>query len=239
MRASGVQIVKMQPMSADAMAKQLCHEDGWDAEAALRCAQVAQGDWRKLRTTAEIFCHDNELTGDADLVESSRKDATMSALHPSLAANQVLNGTADPGCAMDPTVFAWTERNLGLRCDSIEEMARKQELAALADVMQTDAIKCQEACHVGPELFALGARNPAKRVQHTFGLYANPWQKDAKAVALLEASYNRQRPTAFRVNEAALAQEREAAGCTQVAPPLAKRAKAKAKAKAATRPRAR
>ena len=177
MRASGVPVARMQPMSADAMAKQLFHEDGWDAEAALRCAQVAQGDWRKLRSTAEIFRHGNELTADTDLVESSRKDATMSALHPSLAANQVLNGTADPGWALDPMVFAWTERNLGLHCDSIEEMARKQELAALADVMQTDAIKCQEPCHVGPELFALGARNPWKRVQHTFGLYANPWQK--------------------------------------------------------------
>ncbi len=234
MRASGVPVARMQPMSADAMAKQLFHGEGWDAEAALRCAQVAQGDWRKLRTTAEIFCHGNELTGDADLVESSRKDATMSALHPSLAANHLLNGTADPSCAMDPTVFAWTERNLGLHCDSIEEMARKQELAALADVMQTDAIKCQEPCHVGPELFALGARNPAKRVQHTFGLYASPWQKDEEAVALLEASYNRQRPTAFRVKQAALAQEREeAASCTQVASPGAKRAKrAKAKAKA-------
>ena len=71
-------------------------------------------------------------------------------------------------------------------------------------------------------------------MQHTFGLYASPWQKDAKAVALLEASYNRQRPTAFRVKQAALAQEREeAASCTQVASPGAKRAKrAKAKAKA-------
>ena len=171
----------------------------------------------------------------------------MSALHPSLAANQVLNGTADPGWALDPMVFSWTERNLGLHCDSIEEMARKQELAALADVMQTDAIKCQEPCHVGPELFALGARNPSKRVQHTFGLYANPWQKDEKAVALLEASYNRRRPTAFRVKQAALAQEREeAAGCVQVEPPGAKRPRRAATAKAATsagkkaaRPRAR
>ena len=247
MRASGVPVARMQPMSADAMAKQLFHEDGWDAEAALRCAQVAQGDWRKLRSTAEIFRHGNELTADTDLVESSRKDATMSALHPSLAANQVLNGTADPGWALDPMVFAWTERNLGLHCDSIEEMARKQELAALADVMQTDAIKCQEPCHVGPELFALGARNPSKRVQHTFGLYANPWQKDEKAVALLEVSYNRRRPTAFRVKQAALAQEREeAAGCVQVAPPGAKRPRRAATAKAATsagkkaaRPRAR
>ena len=74
------------------MAKQLFHEDGWDAEAALRCAQVAQGDWRKLRSTAEIFRHGNELTADTDLVESSRTDATMSALHPSLAANQLLDG---------------------------------------------------------------------------------------------------------------------------------------------------
>ena len=62
MRASGVPVARMQPMSADAMAKQLFHEEGWDAEAALRCAQVAQGDWRKLRATAEIFCHGNEVT---------------------------------------------------------------------------------------------------------------------------------------------------------------------------------
>ena len=49
----------------------------------------------------------------------------MSALCPSLAAKQLLNGTADAGCAEDPTVFAWAERNLGLRCDSVEEMAWK------------------------------------------------------------------------------------------------------------------
>ena len=71
--------------------------------------------------------------------------------------------------------------------------------------------------------------------------------KDEKAVALLEASYNRLRPTAFRVKQAALAQEREeAASCTQVASPGAKRPRRAATAKAATsagkkaaRPRAR
>ena len=75
MRASGVPVVRMQALSADAMAKRLYHEEGWDADAALRCAQIAQGDWRKLRTNAEIFCQgdDSTLTGDADLVESSRR----------------------------------------------------------------------------------------------------------------------------------------------------------------------
>ena len=43
MRASGVPVVRMQALSADAMAKRLVHEEGWPADAAVRAAKVARG----------------------------------------------------------------------------------------------------------------------------------------------------------------------------------------------------
>ena len=43
MRASGVPVVRMQALSADAMAKRLFHEEGWPAGVAVRAAKVVRG----------------------------------------------------------------------------------------------------------------------------------------------------------------------------------------------------
>lgn len=82
-------------------------------------------------------------------------------------ANQLLNGTAPESCPLDHSAFAWTERNLGLHCESIEDMAAAQGTMAAAST-------CLHAGEeAGEELFRLAARLNTKRVQYQPGLYAN------------------------------------------------------------------
>ena len=82
MRASKVQVVRMQAMTVQAMAKCLFHACDWDAETATRCAQVAMGDWHKLASTVQLVRPAHRL--DDSVLASSCNDATCRAEHPSL-----------------------------------------------------------------------------------------------------------------------------------------------------------
>jgi len=56
MRASGVQLVKMQALSPDAMAKRLFHDEGWPADVAVRAAKAARRrPWTSTAVTRRRF----------------------------------------------------------------------------------------------------------------------------------------------------------------------------------------
>ena len=59
--------------------------------------------------------------------ECSGKDASLADAPPCFVANQLLNSTAPESCPLGRSAVAWTERNLGLHCESIEDMAAAQE----------------------------------------------------------------------------------------------------------------
>jgi len=188
MRASGVPIVRMQAMSCDAMAKKLFLDRDWPAEEAVAAARHAQGDWHQLRARKQL-CPDHTDVPN----ECSGKDASLADAPPCFVANQLLNSTAPESCPLDHSAVAWTERNLGLRCESIEDMAAAQEtMAAAATCLHAG----EEA---GEELFRLAARLNTKRVQYQPGLYANPYQKDESTVSAIKQSFSGSRDTHVRL----------------------------------------
>ena len=165
MRASGMPIATMRAPTADAMAKQLFMEEDWPAELAVAAARAAKGDWHQLRARKQL-CPDQVAPR-----ECSGKDASIANAAPCIVANRLLNGTAPESCPLDQSVVAWTERNLGMHCEAIEEMAMRQEaMAASTGPHAGDA--------VGEELFRQAAGLSAKRAQYLPGLYTNPYQKD-------------------------------------------------------------
>ena len=107
-------------------------------------------------------------------------------------ANQLLNGTAPESCPLDHSAVVWTERNRGLHCESVEDMAAAQEtMAASTCLYAGDA--------TGEELFRLAARMNTTRVQHQPGLYVNPYQKTESTVSAIKESFFSSRDTHVRL----------------------------------------
>ena len=132
---------------------------------------------------------------------------------------------------MDP---AWTERNLGLHRESIEDMAAAQETMAAAST----CLHAGEAA--GEELFRLAARLNAKRVQYQpGGLYTNPYQKEESSVSAIKESFSRSRDTHVRLlKKRHLLEERDEQSQKEAPKPKAKArraAKSRAAPKRATR----
>ena len=147
MRASGIPVVRMSYMSCDAMAKKLFLDLEWPAEEAAAAARAAKGDWHQLHARAQLCPH--RIDGPQ---ECSGKDASLADAPPSFVANQLLNGTAPDDCPLDHSVVAWTERNLGVHCETIEDMAAAQESLAAA----SNCLHASDA--IGEELFRRAAR---------------------------------------------------------------------------------
>ena len=122
-----VPVVRMQAMSSDAMAKKLFLDLDWPAEEAVAAARAAKGEWHQLHARTQLCPHHPDGPQ-----ECSGKDASLVDAPPCFVANQLLNGTAPESCPLDHSVVAWTERNLGLHCESIEDMAAAQETMAAA-----------------------------------------------------------------------------------------------------------
>ena len=209
LRESGVPIVRVTKMPAEAMTKYLFHELNWPAEDALRAARVAGGDWHQLRAQQQF-----ETTAGGEPEQSkprhvcSAKDERL-AEPPCLIANRLLNGTAPETCPLDATTMAWVERNLPTHSeDDLEVLAQKQELLAVS------ADGFVVGCPASEELFKCVAGFRSKRVHYRSGLYRSPWEKDDAAVRDISSSFKKQR-TSFsdglkeraRLEEAANASE--------------------------------
>ena len=122
LRASKAPLVRMQAMSGDAMAKKLFLE-----LEAVAAARAAKGDWHQLHARTQLCPDQGEVPQ-----ECSGKGASIADAPPCFVTNQLLNGTEPESCPLDHSVVAWTERNLGLHCKSIEDMAAAQETMASA-----------------------------------------------------------------------------------------------------------
>ena len=223
-RASGVPVVRMQSMTADAMAKRLYLELDWSADAAVRAAKAARGDWHQLHAQKQ-FCSSgvDDTQHWAALAACSGKDETLADAPPCFIANRLLNGSALEACPLDATVMAWAERNMPAHCDNLEELAQKQEALAASTVGGV------EGSPTGEALFARAARYRSQPVQYRPGLYASSWQKDEATVREFGESFRKQRGTHARALKDAVLQQERAGDQHTVRP----RGKAKGKAKAA------
>ena len=188
MRASGIPVVRMSYMSCDAMAKKLFLDLEVPAEEAAAAARAAKGDWHQLHARAQLCPH--RIDGPQ---ECSGKDASLADAPPSFVANQLLNGTAPDNCPLDPSIVAWTERNLGVHCEKIEDMAAAQEAMAAA----SNCLHASDA--IGEELFRRAAKLKTKHVYYQPSLYTDPYQQDASTVSAIKDSFSRSRDTHVRL----------------------------------------
>ena len=212
MRASGVPVVRMQAMSSDAMAKKLFLDLDWPAEEAVAAARAAKGDWHQLHARAQLCPH--RIDGPQ---ECSGKDASLADAPPSFVANQLLNGTAPESCPLDHSVVAWTERNLGVHCETIEDMAAAQETMAAASNCLHDGGA------IGEEVFRRAASSKTKRVQYQpGGLYTNPYQKEESSVSAIKESFSRSRDTHVRLLKKRRLEERDELPQEEATKPKAK-----------------
>ena len=124
--------------------------------------------------------------------ECSGKDASIADAAPCIVANHFLNGTAPDNCPLDPSIVALTERNLGVHCEGVEEMATRQEAMAASSCLHAgDAI--------GEGLFRQAARFRTKRVYYQPSLFTNPCQQDESTVSAIKQSFSGSRDTHVRL----------------------------------------
>ena len=121
------------------MEKILCLEQGWSALAARRISRLAHGDWRQVHTLKRLFDDAGIDIGGASEEEFARTQEQMTRdrktdAHPTLRAHQMFNGSTQPE-DIDAAVLAWSERNLGITCGTLEDMAAMQEAAVACDVL--------------------------------------------------------------------------------------------------------
>ena len=85
---------------------------------------------------------------------------------------------------MDP---AWTERNLGLHSENIEDIAAAQDTMAAASTYLYAG-----DTPIGEELSRQAARLNTRRAQYQPGLYTDPYLKDEGSVSAIKGSFERQ-----------------------------------------------
>ena len=187
MRAS-VPVVRMQPLSTDAMTKKLFLELDWPAEDAVRVARLAKGDWHQVHAQRQFACHvAGGVEQSSALDACSSKDENLANEPPCLIANRLLNGTSPQNCPLDSTTMAWVERNHAAHCEDLETLAQRQEMLAMA------AEGFFVGCPASEELFKCAVGFRSKRVHYRSGLYKSPWEKDDGAVCDVSTSFKKQR----------------------------------------------
>ena len=234
LRAS-VPVVRMQPLSSDAMAKKLFLDMDWPAEEALRAARAACGNWHQVRAQQQFEATaGGEQSNPRDVC--SAKDERL-AEPPCFIANRLLNGTAPESCPLDATTMAWVEANMPMHCDDdLEVLAQKQELLA------TSATGLLAGSPTAEELFKRAAGFRSKRMHYQHGLYKNPCEKNGTAVQEIAESFKRRRTTFIDgLKERARREESGCGSCDTVttksgATKPKPRVKAKAKARTKMQP---
>jgi hypothetical protein len=165
-----------------------------------RLAQISGGDWRALKTLESYFAQIDVASlddGDFELaVESTAKDKPRAeAMHPSFAAHILFSGQAEKHCGgleglADYGVLAWGERNLGVACETIEDMARMQEAACLADTMVVGG-----AAELGLDHFARSAAlKPRTALRYDYRAYSAPDRNGKEADESIRKSWERRSP---------------------------------------------
>ena len=189
------------------MTRTLFCDHGMDVTKAQRLARLSGGDWRALKTLEAYFAQiDIARLNDGDFelaVASAAKDKPRAeSMHPSFAAFLLRSGQAKKHCGRvenlaDYGVLAWGERNLGVTSETIDEMARLQEAACIAD-----AFVAGGAGEFGLEHWVRSAAlKPKTGLCYNYQAYSVPERSDGKetpeAKALRE-SWKRRAPWAKR-----------------------------------------
>ena len=184
-----IPIERVSPLPPDAMAKILFLEHDWDALVAQRLSRLAQGDWRQVFAAKRALEGSGIDIGAASDEEFSQalarmtRDKTLEA-HPSLRVHQLFNGQVRDGLEeyASPDILSWGERNLGVACATLENMAKMQQAAADADVLCTAGEWSLGLGHFARSAACLGQTG----LRYDYTKFANPWSAPA-ATATIKA----------------------------------------------------
>ena len=184
-----IPIERVKTLTPHAMAKILFLEHDWDALAAQRLSRLAQGDWRQVftaRRALEGASIDIGIASEEEVAQAlvrMTRDKALEA-HPTLRVHQLFNGHVrdnleDYAC---PDVLAWGERNLGVTCDALEDMAAIQEAAVTCDVLLTGGEYDVGLDHFARSAACLGRRST--KLRYDCAAFVNPWAVPAAGTAL-------------------------------------------------------
>ena len=176
------------------MTRTLFCDNGTEVTKAQRLAHLSNGDWHALKTLEAYFSHVDVASLDERELElavaSTAKDKPRAeAMHPSFAAHILFSGQAEKHCGgleelADYGVLAWGENNSGVSCDTIEDMARLQEAASLADTFVVGG-----TAEVGLDHFARSAAfKPRTTLRYDYRAYSAPEGDPSKRSGVREDS---------------------------------------------------
>ena len=194
MKRAGITVEQVRRPTVAEMTRTLFCDQGMEVTKAQRLAHLSNGDWRALKTVEAYFAQIDIGSldeGDFELaVESTAKDKPRAeSMHPSFAAHLLFNGQAKKHCGgleelADYGVLAWGEKNLGVACETIGDMARLQEAASLADTMVSGC-----AAELGLDHFARSAAlEPRTNLRYDYKAYSAPEGDPSKRIGGREAS---------------------------------------------------
>ncbi len=235
-------IAKLPSPTYTEMARIAWEELGWPIGKATRLAMLAEGDWRKLRALEQLF-QNVDVAGMSEddfqqAVLNSAKDAVLEA-HPSAVVFDLFSGTAKGRFELyaTPATLAWGERNLGIMCESLGQMATMQEAAVSADLLlsstgqESDEHESDLARNLGLDHFVRSASNASRAgLRYDHLAFANPWAQESSTVEEIRSSFDRQRSSHYWVKRRRV--EGEAQDDELIKLPRLPRATAKAKSKA-------
>ena len=194
MKRAGITVEQVRRPTVAEMTRTLFCDQGMEVTKAQRLARLSGGDWRALKTLEAYFAHVELASLDEEefemAVESSAKDEPRAeSMHPSFATHLLRSGQAKEHCGhvenlADDGVLAWGERNLGISCETMEDMARLQEAASLADTFVVGG-----AGELGLDHFVRSAAlKPRTSLRYDYKAYSAPEGDPSKWIGGKEAS---------------------------------------------------
>jgi hypothetical protein len=194
MKRAKITVEQVRRPTVAEMTRTLFCDQGMEVTKAQRLAHLSNGDWRALKTLEAYFARIDIASLDDGAFEfavaSTAKDKPRAeSMHPSFAAHLLLCGQAKKHCGSveelaDYGVLAWGEKNLGVSCEAIEDMARLQEAASLADTFVVGG-----AAELGLDHFARSAAiEPRTNLRYDYKAYSAPEGDPSKWSGGREAS---------------------------------------------------
>ena len=180
LKKPGIQVVRLNRLTQDAMCKTLFLDHDWPVVKAKRLSALADGDWRRLWNLDRLFAGMDVAEGSEDdfqqlMLDTTKDNHLLDEAPPSAAVHQLFSGYARRSDTVsdyaEHSVLVWAEANKDIVCSSLEQMADLQEAAVYTDMLASGGEH-----EIGLETFAMAAAldaNPELRYDYT--KYRNPW----------------------------------------------------------------
>ena len=205
-------VEKARRPTVDQMTRALFLEHDWPVEKAKRLSALAEGDWRRVWLLDRLFRDANvdfASVSDGEFLEAlgtMGKD-DLRDVHPTLKVHQLFSATS----AQTPLeryanmeTLVWSQANLGVVCDNLEDMLAMAESAVSCDLLMSAADDDGLARSLGLDHFARSARSIGgnRLGYYDRSRFGGPYQKDANVTESIKDSFDRLRPSNWHLKRA-------------------------------------